>query len=124
MGDENRLLVVVGKNTNGYEPSASQWQEVLSGYHYAYYLAKTMETALVDMVCGDFTDAFEVKLIAVSADDDAKLVYTLDGTDPTASSTKVDNGTSIDITEDHNTEGWLCWLVVLLKVWYLRVIYL
>ena len=100
VGDENRLLVVVGKNTNGYEPSASQWQEVLSGYKYKYFLPRTMETAFVDMVSGEFDEAFKVKLIAVSADDDAKLVYTLDGTDPTASSTKVDNGTSIDITED------------------------
>ena len=100
VGDENRLLVVVGKNTNGYEPSASQWQEVLSGYKYKYFLPRTMETAFVDMVSGEFDEAFKAKLIAVSADDDAKLVYTLDGTDPTASSTKVDNGTSIDITED------------------------
>ena len=97
---ENRLIVVVGKNTNGYEPSASQWQEVLSGYKYKYFLPKSMEVAFADKASGEYDEAFKVKLIAVSADDNAKLVYTLDGTDPTASSTKVDNGTSIDITTD------------------------
>jgi alpha-amylase len=100
VGDENRLMFVVGNNTSGYEPSASQWQEVLSGYKYKYFLPRTMETAFVDMVSGEFEEAFKAKLIAISADDNAKLVYTLDGSDPTASSTKVDNGTSIDITED------------------------
>ena len=59
VGDENRLLVVVGKNTNGYEPSASQWQEVLSGYKYKYFLPRTMETAFVDMVSGEFDEAFK-----------------------------------------------------------------
>ena len=100
VNNENRLMVVVGKNTNGYEPSASQWQEVLSGYKYKYFLPKSMEVAFADKASGEYDEAFKVKLIAVSADDNAKLVYTLDGTDPTASSTKVDNGTSIDITTD------------------------
>ena len=100
VGSENRLLVIVGKNTKGYEPSASQWQEVLSGYKYKYFLPKSMEVAFADKASGEYDEAFKVKLIAVSADDNAKLVYTLDGTDPTASSTKVDNGTSIDITTD------------------------
>ena len=100
VGDENRLMFVVGNNTSGYEPSASQWQEVLSGYKYKYFLPRTMETAFVDKVSGEFDEEFKAKLIAISADDNAKLVYTLDGSDPTASSTKVDNGTSIDITED------------------------
>ena len=100
VNNENRLMVVVGKNTNGYEPSASQWQEVLSGYKYKYFLPKSMEVAFADKASGEYDEAFKVKLIAVSTDADAKLVYTLDGTDPTASSTKVDNGTSIDITTD------------------------
>ena len=100
VNNENRLMVVVGKNTNGYEPSASQWQEVLSGYKYKYFLPKSMEVAFADKASGEYDEAFKVKLIAVSTDADAKLVYTLDGTDPTANSTKVDNGTSIDITTD------------------------
>ena len=100
VGETDRLLVIVGKNTSGYEPSASQWQEVLSGYKYKYFLPKSMEIAFADMASGEYDDPFKVKLIAVSADADAKLVYTLDGSEPTASSTKVDNGTSVDITAD------------------------
>ncbi len=100
VNDENRLLVIVGKNTNGYEPSTTQWQEVLSGYKYKYFLPKSMEVAFADKASGEFDEAFKVRLIAVSADENAKLVYTLDGSDPTANSTKVDNGTSIDITTD------------------------
>jgi alpha-amylase len=42
----------------------------------------------------EFDEAFKVRLIAVSADENAKLVYTLDGSDPTANSTKVDASTS------------------------------
>lgn len=100
VGETDRLLVIVGKNTSGYEPSASQWQEVLSGYKYKYFLPKSMEIAFADMASGEYDDPFKVKLIAVSTDADAKLVYTLDGSEPTASSTKVDNGASIDITAD------------------------
>ena len=100
VGGENRLIVIVGNNTKGYEPSASDWQEVLSGYKYKYFLPRTMEVAFADKASGEYDEAFKVKLVAVSADDNAQLVYTLDGTEPTANSTKVANGTSIDITAD------------------------
>jgi alpha-amylase len=96
---KDRLLVIVGNNTNGYEPS-SDWQEVLSGYKYKYFLPKSMETAFADKASGEYEEAFKVKLIAVSADGGAQLVYTLDGSEPTVSSTKVTNGTSIDIAAD------------------------
>ena len=96
---DDKLVVVVG-NTSKATPDADKWTKILSGYHYVYYLAKSLETAWADKASGKYEEAFKVKLIAVSADDNAKLVYTLDGTDPTASSTKVDNGTSIDITTD------------------------
>jgi len=97
---KDRLLVIVGNNTKGYAPKASEWQEVLSGYKYKYFLSRSLETAFADKASGEYDEAFKVKLIAVSADDNAQLVYTLDGSDPTASSTKVANGTSIDITAD------------------------
>ena len=94
---DDKLLVVVG-NEGKLTPEADKWIKILSGYHYAYYLAKTMETAWVDKGSGDFTDAFDVVLTAVSADNGAKLVYTTDGSEPTASNgTKVDSGSSIKI---------------------------
>lgn len=79
----NRLLVVVGDEKQ-VEPSNSQWTKILSGYHYAYYLTNDAETAWANKGSGDFMEAFDVTLTAVSKTTDAKVVYTLDGTEPSA----------------------------------------
>lgn len=94
---DDKLTAVVG-NTSKAAPDADKWTLILSGYHYAYYLAKSLETAWADQGSGDFNEAFEVVLTAVSADSGAKLVYTTDGSTPTASNgTKVDSGSKIKI---------------------------
>lgn len=93
----SKLLVAVGNNVNAYTPNPN-YIEILSGYHYRYFLHKNAETAWVDKASGEYNLPFSVKLSAVSADANAQLVYTLDGSEPTASSTKVASGTSIDIT--------------------------
>lgn len=94
----NRLLVFVGSDWS--EPASNRWVKILNGYHYAYYLAPDCETAWADKASGTYSDVFSVKLTAVSATTNAQLVYTLDGSTPTASSTKVASGTSINITSD------------------------
>ena len=94
---DDKLLVVVG-DVAKLSTEADKWTKILSGYHYAYYLANTMETAWADKGSGDFSEAFNVTLTAVSATSGAKLVYTTDGTDPTSSNgTKADSGASIKI---------------------------
>jgi alpha-amylase len=93
----SKLLVAVGNNVNAYTPNAN-YIEVLSGYHYRYFFNKNTETAWADKASGEYAFPFSVKLTAVSATSDAQLVYTLDGSTPTASSTKVASGTSISIT--------------------------
>ena len=98
-GSANVMQVVVGNDLTAYVPSIDQWTQVLSGYHYAYYLPNTMETAWADMASCEFEDELKVKLTAVSSSTQ-QLVYTLDGSTPTASSTKVNNGTVITITDD------------------------
>ena len=99
-GDDNRLLVIVGNNTKGYEPSANEWQEVLSGYKYKYFLPKSLNTPFTDKAAGTFNEAFDVTLTAVTDKADAKLVYTTDGSEPsTANGTEVASGTSIRISE-------------------------
>ncbi len=98
-GGTDRLLVIVGPDTDGYSPYAARWQEVLSGYKYKYFLPRSMETAFADKASGEYDSPFKVKLTAVSADDNARLVYTLDGSQPTATSTQAANGATIDITE-------------------------
>ena len=94
----SKLLVAVGNNVNAYTPPAN-YIEVLSGYHYRYFLHKNTETAWADKASGEYNLPLSVKLSAISADADAQLVYTLDGSEPTASSTKVPSGTSIEITD-------------------------
>ena len=97
VNNENRLLVVVGDEKK-LEPSTTQWTKILSGYHYAYYLSRKLETAWADKGSGDFSESFDVTLTAVSASSDAKLVYTTDGSTPTATKgTQVASGTSIKI---------------------------
>ena len=98
--NENRLIAIVGKNTSAWVPSEAQYTEILSGYHYKYFMARTLETAWATCSSGEFEKAFGVKLIAVSATDGARLVYTLDGSTPTASSTAVNSGSTVNISED------------------------
>ena len=93
----SKLLVAVGNNVNAYTPNPN-YIEILSGYHYRYFLHKDTETAWADKASGEYNLPLSVKLSAISADANAQLVYTLDGSEPTVSSTKVASGTSIDIT--------------------------
>ena len=94
-GANGKLLVVVG-NAQMYTPGGD-WIQILAGHHYRYYLSKNTETAWANIASGEFQNAFNVKLTAVSADSNAQLVYTLDGTTPTATSTKVESNTVISI---------------------------
>ena len=98
-GNNADLIAAVGPGCVNYTPSAATYKQILSGYHYAYYLSKSAETPWVSKPSGTFEKAFDVTLQAVSADDNAKLVYTLDGTDPTASSTAVADGTTLNISQ-------------------------
>ena len=94
---DNKLLVVVG-NEAKLTPEADQWTKILSGYHYAYYLANSLETAWANKGSGQFKEAFDVTLTAVSNTAGAKLVYTLDGSNPSATNgTQVASGSSIRI---------------------------
>ena len=97
-GTNGKLLAVVG-NTSLLSNPGSTWVEVLSGYHYRYFMSKDVETAWADVASGTYEEAFPVKLVAVS-NQATQLVYTLDGSTPKASSTKVNSGTTINITQD------------------------
>jgi alpha-amylase len=95
-GSNGQLLVVVGSGMD--EPSTSSWVKILSGHHYAYYLSPATEVPFADKPSGEYTEAFHVALTAVSATSGAKLVYTLDGTIPTASSKSVASGADLTIS--------------------------
>lgn len=97
-GDKAKLIVVVGNNTKAYTPSAD-YAQILEGYHYRYYLSKSAETAWCNIPTGEYEAGFKAKLTAVSQNSNAKLVYTTDGTDPTAKSKQVATGSTINIDE-------------------------
>ena len=94
-GTKADLLVLVG---SGYsEPAANRFVKVLSGRHYAYYLSPSAETPFADKPSGSYAQSFSTTLTAVSATAGARLVYTLDGSTPTASSLQAESGTRIAI---------------------------
>ncbi|MGM9726250.1 MAG: alpha-amylase family glycosyl hydrolase [Prevotella sp.] len=93
-----KLLVVVGIPSMMTTPSKTEYTRILSGKNYMYYLSNNSETAWADKASGEYEEGFKVALTAVSKNTSAKLVYTTNGSDPTASSTQVTSGTSIDIS--------------------------
>ena len=98
-GSKCKLQTAVGRLAASYAPDAS-WVKVLSGYHYAYFLEKSANTAWVDLPSGEYEGVQQATLTAVSTNDGAQLVYTTDGSTPTAQSTKVTSGTTISIEGD------------------------
>jgi alpha-amylase len=96
-GDSAKLIASVGPGYANYTPGSS-YVKILSGYHYAYFLNKEAETVWVSKPSGTYEDAFDVALQAVNNDADAQIVYTLDGSDPTASSTAVADSTTLSIS--------------------------
>ena len=94
-GDNGKLYATFGSASF----SNSSYVKILSGTNYAYYLSKSTETPWVSLAEGTYTDAKDATLTAVSTNSGAQLVYTLDGTDPTASSAKVNSGQKITISE-------------------------
>ena len=99
-GKKGKMMAVVGSGANSYIPTNNNFVKVLSGYHYVYYMEKSMETAWVDLPSGEYDGQQKATLTAVSANSGAQLVYTTDGSTPTASSTKVASGTKITIEGD------------------------
>lgn len=97
-GNKAKLIVVVGNNTKAYTPG-TDYAQILEGYHYRYYLSKSAETAWCNIPSGEYEAGFKAKLTAVSQNSNAKLVYTTDGTGPTAKSKQVATGNTINIDE-------------------------
>lgn len=99
-GTNGYLIVDVGTGLN---TSRSGYTCALKGYHYAYLLDNSLEQPWVDLPSGSYEEAQAVTLTAISATSGAKLVYTTDGSDPTASSTAVASGSTINIPKGETT---------------------
>ena len=88
------LLCVVGDVTK-YTPT-SRWIKVTEGYHYRYFLPNDANTAWIDLGSGNYNGEQTATLTAVT-NESAQIVYTTDGSNPTASSTKVVSGAKVTI---------------------------
>ena len=95
-GTKHKLLVAVGNDADKYAGETG-YTKILSGYHYAYFLFNDAETSWTSMPSGSYEEGFKTTLTAVSQTEGAKLVYTLDGSTPTAKSTTVESGKEISI---------------------------
>ena len=99
VGTRGALLAAMGSTS--YE-IPSTFVVVASGTNYRLALAKSIETAWASKPSGEYSGTFSVQLTAVSQNDGAQLIYTTDGSTPTASNgTRVANGASISI--NHST---------------------
>ena len=102
-GTDGQLLCVLGPESSTYTPNG-QWVRVINGYHYAYYLQPSMNIAWVDRASGHYEKSFSATLTAVSDNSSAQLVYTLDGTTPSASNgTRCASGTQVTIPAEKTT---------------------
>lgn len=96
-GDNGQLAVAVGKYSNavGYG-----FVEILSGYHYRLFVSKSLNTVWISTPSGVFAEGEKVtaKLSAITESADCQLVYTTDGTTPSATNgTKVASDTELTV---------------------------
>ena len=97
VGNRGALMVAMGNDT---WTMPDNFVVVLSGTNYRLALSKNTETAWASKPSGDYEGAISVTLTAVSENSGAQLVYTTDGSEPTASNgTRVANGTSITLSK-------------------------
>ena len=99
---DDRLIAVLG-NVAEYTPTGEGWVKILDGYHHAYYIRNTVaNTAWASLASGNYLGVQQVVLAAITTQD-ARMVYTLDGSEPTASSPSVASGEKVTIPEGSTT---------------------
>ncbi len=102
-GDNGKLLAAVGKLANKYTKAG--YALAAEGHHWRYFLPASSEMAWPSLPSGTYYDeSLRTTLRAISANSSAKLVYTTDGTEPTATNGKqVSNGAIVKIPEGNIT---------------------
>ena len=96
-GKRGTLLCVVGNNPENYNASSSECKEILSGKGYRYLLNRSANTVWMDVPDGRYEAPLNVKFTAVSNLSGAKIVYTTDGSTPTANSPQITSGSTLSI---------------------------
>ena len=96
-GKNATLLCVVGNTPKSYSVSSTQYREILSGKGYRYLLNRGANVVWMDVPDGTYEGPLTVTLTAISNLTGAKIVYTLDGTEPTAESPQLASGGTLSI---------------------------
>ena len=96
-GKNATLLCVVGNTPKSYSVSSTQYREILSGKGYRYLLNRGANVVWMDVPDGTYEGPLTVTLTAISNLTGAKIVYTLDGTEPTAESPQLTSGGTLSI---------------------------
>ena len=97
-GNDDRMLLVIGDpkdNMNFID--TEKWCKAVEGYHYAYYLPRSMNTAYADLPSGTYEGTQTVRLSAITTESDAWLVCTTDGSEPTKAYPTVASGYTLTL---------------------------
>lgn len=97
-GKNSTLLCVVGTYPQNYIANENDFTQILSGKGYRYLLSRNANTVWMDVPEGTYSGPLDVTLTAVSNLPGATIVYTTDGTEPTAASSRLGTGGTLSIT--------------------------
>ena len=96
-GKKVPLLCIVGSTPQDYNVNAAQYTEILSGKGYRYCLDRKANTVWMDVPDGTYQAPLKVKLTAISNLSDARIVFTLDGSEPSAENKQLTSGETLTI---------------------------
>lgn len=95
--DDRMLLVIGDPKDNMNFIDTEKWCKAVEGYHYAYYLPRSMNTAYADLPSGTYEGTQTVRLSAITTESDAWLVCTTDGSEPTTAYPTVASGYTLTL---------------------------
>lgn len=93
-GTKATLIVALGADPG----QQAGYTHILTGTNYNMYIQNTAETVWAGVPSGEYPSEQTVTLTTVSADAAARIVYTTDGSEPTASSNSIASGQNVTIS--------------------------
>ncbi len=100
-GNKGKLLCYLGDQTRFTpEEGWDTWVKVLEGPKYSYWVNRSLNTAWISHASGTYEveDGGQLKvMVSAVANTNTQLVYTLDGSEPTANSAKAASGDELQI---------------------------
>lgn len=99
-GTDGKSVVVLMGSTSWPSSTVKEagYQLVDKGQNFAYYISRNAGIVWADVPSGSYDNGVSVTLSALTADAGAQIVYTTDGSEPTATNgTKVNDGATVRI---------------------------